>query len=110
MCTGDGGEDARFWLQVFFQLRNQGVQDGLSAVRHGVKGSSETITTTWRYTVVPQCVVHVIRTFSRHASRQHRDGTVKTLTAVFTAPSEQAVKDRFDQYAAENGVNSTRAS
>ena len=101
--AGDGGEGARFWLQVFSELKNRGVNDVLIAVCDGLKGLPEAITTTWERTVVQQCIVHLIRNSFRYAGRQHRDGIVKALKPVYTAPSEQAAKDRFAEFTAEWG-------
>ena len=56
--AGDGAEGARFWLQVFTELKNRGVDDVLIAVCDGLKGLPEAITTTWERTVVQQCIVH----------------------------------------------------
>lgn len=83
--AGDGGEGARFWLQVFSELKNRGVEDVLIAVCDGLKGLPEAITTTWERTVVQQCIVHLIRNSFRYAGRQHRDGIVKALKPVYTA-------------------------
>lgn len=101
--AGDGGEGARFWLQVFSELKNRGVEDVLIAVCDGLKGLPEAITTTWERTVVQQCIVHLIRNSFRYAGRQHRDGIVKALKPVYTAPSEAAAKDRFTEFTAEWG-------
>ena len=101
--AGDGGEGARFWLQVFSELKNRGVADVLIAVCDGLKGLPEAITTTWDRTIVQQCIVHLIRNSFRYAGRQHRDGIVKALKPVYTAPSEQAAKDRFAEFTAEWG-------
>ncbi|MFK0005408.1 IS256 family transposase [Paenarthrobacter sp. NPDC090520] len=101
--AGDGGEGARFWLQVFSELKNRGVEDVLIAVCDGLKGLPEAITTTWDRTIVQQCIVHLIRNSFRYAGRQHRDGIVKALKPVYTAPSEQAAKDRFAEFTAEWG-------
>ncbi len=97
--AGDGAEGARFWLQVFSELKNRGVDDVLIAVCDGLKGLPEAITTTWDRTVVQQCIVHLIRNSFRYAGRQHRDAIVKALRPVYTAPSEQAAADRFADFA-----------
>ncbi|WP_284980763.1 IS256 family transposase [Arthrobacter sp. efr-133-TYG-118] len=101
--AGDGGEGARFWLQVFSELKNRGVDHVLIAVCNGLKGLQEATTTTWGRTVVQQCIVYLIRNSCRYAGRQHRDGIVKALNPVYTAPSEQAAKDRFAEFTAERG-------
>lgn len=101
--AGDGGEGARFWLQVFSELKNRGVEDVLIAVCDGLKGLPKAITTTWDRTIVQQCIVHLIRNSFRYAGRQHREGIIKALKPVYTAPSEQAAKDRFTEFTAEWG-------
>lgn len=70
--AGDGQEGARFWLQVFTELKNRGVEDVLIAVCDGLKGLPEAINTTWEQTVVQQCIVHLIRNSFRYAGRQPR--------------------------------------
>jgi transposase-like protein len=101
---GEGGEGARFWLQVFSELKNRGVADVLIAVCDGLKGLPEAITTTWERTVVQQCVVHLIRNSFHYAGRQHRDAIAKALKPVYTAPSEAAAKERFNEFTDQWGA------
>ncbi|MCU1634028.1 MAG: transposase [Micrococcaceae bacterium] len=53
--------------------------------------------------MVQQCIVHLIRNSFRYAGHQHRDGIVKALKPVYTAPGEAAAKDRFQEFTAEWG-------
>lgn len=101
---GEGGEGARFWLQVFSELKNRGVADVLIAVCDGLKGLPEAVNTTWERTVVQQCVVHLIRNSFRYAGRQHRDAIAKALKPVYTAPSEAAAKERFGEFTDQWGA------
>lgn len=73
------------------------------AVCDGLKGLPEAINTTWEQTIVQQCIVRLIRNSFRYAARQHRDAIVKALKPVYTAPSEQATKDRFTEFATDWG-------
>lgn len=75
----------------------------LIAVCDGLKGLAEAITTTWEHTVVQQCIVHLIRNSFRYAGRQHGDAIVKALRPVYAAPSEQAAKERFGEFADQWG-------
>jgi putative transposase len=56
--AGDGGEGAKFWLSVFTEIKNRGVQDVCIAVCDGLKGLPEAITTTWELATVQACVIH----------------------------------------------------
>ncbi|WP_130416687.1 IS256 family transposase [Xylanimonas ulmi] len=101
--AGDGAEGARFWLQVLTEIKNRGVDDVLIAVCDGLKGLPDAITTVWERTIVQQCVVHLIRNSFRYAGRQHRDGIVKALKPVYTAPTEAAARERFAEFTQEWG-------
>jgi transposase-like protein len=58
LWAGDGGEGAKFWLGVFTDIKNRGVQDVCIAVCDGLKGLPEAITTTWELATVQACVIH----------------------------------------------------
>ena len=53
--AGDGAEGARFWLQIFSELKNRGIVEVMIAVCDGLKGLPEAINTTWDHTV-EQCI------------------------------------------------------
>ena len=71
LWAGDGGEGAKFWLSVFTEIKNRGVQDVCIAVCDGLKGLPEAITTTWELATVQACVIHLIRNTFRFASRRY---------------------------------------
>jgi len=58
LWAGDGGEGAKFWLGVFTEIKNRGVQDVCIAVCDGLKGLPEAITTTWELATVQACIIH----------------------------------------------------
>src|SRR4051794_24605211 len=85
LWAGDGGEGAKFWLQVCTELRNRGVEDVLMAVCDGLKGLPDAIGEVWPRTVVQTCVIHLLRASFRYASRAHWDAIAKALRPVYTA-------------------------
>jgi putative transposase len=99
LWAGDGSEGAKFWLGVFTELKNRGVEDVCIAVCDGLKGLPESITTTWPYATVQACIIHLIRNTFRYASRRDWDAMAKDLRPVYTAPTEQAAAARFDEFA-----------
>ena len=68
--AGDGGEGAKFWLQVLTELKNRGVQDVCIAVCDGLKALPDAITTVWDLAVVQACIIHLLRNTFRFASRR----------------------------------------
>src|SRR6266496_2941392 len=99
LWAGDGGEGAKFWLQVLTEIKNRGVEDVCIAVCDGLKGLPESITTTWQYTQVQACILHLIRNTFRYASRRDWDELARDLKPVYTAPNAEMAGVRFDEFA-----------
>src|SRR3954452_7415051 len=102
LWAGDGGEGAKFWLQVLTELKNRGVQDVCIAVCDGLKhlpdAITTVITTVWEYTVVQQCIIHLLRNTFRFASRKYWDQIAHDLRPVYTAASEAEALARFEEF------------
>jgi putative transposase len=103
LWAGDGGEGAKFWLSVFTEIKNRGVQDVCIAVCDGLKGLPEAITTTWELATVQACVIHLIRNTFRFASRKYWEEMSRDLRPVYTAPSEAVARERFGEFDAKWG-------
>ena len=98
LWAGDGGEGAKYWLQVLTELRNRGVADACMVVCDGLKGLPDAIGQTWPLAVVQTCVIHLLRNSFRYAGRQHYDAVAKALRPVYTAPTEAAARARFGEF------------
>jgi transposase-like protein len=96
--AGDGGEGAKYWLQVFTELKNRGLDDVLMLVCDGLKGLPDAVETVWPRTIVQTCIVHLLRNSFRYAARQDWDKIAKALKPVYTAPSESAAAERFGEF------------
>ncbi|PPJ25547.1 IS256 family transposase [Nocardia nova] len=103
LWAGDGGEGAKYWLQVLTEIKNRGVADVCIAVCDGLKGLPEAINTVWPATVVQTCVIHLLRNTFRYAARQNWDRMSRDLKPVYTAPTEAAAKERFGEFAGKWG-------
>jgi transposase-like protein len=99
LWAGDGSEGAKFWLAVLTEINNRGVEDVCIAVYDGLKGLPESITTTWQYTQVQACILHLIRNTFRFASRRDWDELARDLKPVYTAPNAAMASVRFDEFA-----------
>ncbi len=99
LWAGDGGEGAKFWLHVLTELRNRGVADVCMVVCDGLKGLPDAVEATWPQAVVQTCVIHLLRASFRYAGRQHWQHIAAALRPVYTAPTEAAARERFDDFA-----------
>ena len=100
---GSGGERAKFWGAGADRDQNRGVEDVCIGVCDGLKGLPEAIAATWPLAITQTCVLHLIRTTLRLASRADWDALARALRPVYVAPTEQAAKERFGEFAAAWG-------
>jgi transposase-like protein len=82
LWAGDGVEGAKHWPHILTEIKNRGVNDVLMPVCDGLKGLPDAVETVWPKTIVPTCVVHLLRDSFRYAARQDRVEIAK-----FSSPS-----------------------
>lgn len=102
-CWIAESESAKFWHSVLTSLRNRGLRDILIACCDGLTGLPEAITSVFPDTVVQTCVVHVIRNAMKFVSHQDRKQLVKSMKAIYTAPSVEAAELALKDLDAEWG-------
>src|SRR4029453_2414083 len=85
-------EGAKFWMQVFAELRNRGVRRVLIACCDGLEGLPEAIETIWPYTIVQTCVVHLIRASLKYANYNDRKRFAQALRPIYTAVNADAAE------------------
>ena len=100
---GGGGEGAGFWLSVFTELRNRGVEDVLIACCDGLPGLADALEQTWPQVVVQTCVVHLLRGSARYCGWKDRKPVLAALRPIYTAPTVQAAEANMDHFEAAFG-------
>jgi transposase-like protein len=103
LWAGDGGEGAKYWLQVLTEIKNRGVADVCMVVCDGLKGLPDAIETVWPQAITQTCVVHLMRASFRYAARQDWDKISRVLKPIYTAPTAKAAEDRFLEFQEEWG-------
>ena len=103
LWVGNGGEGAKFWLQVLTEIKNRGTEDVCIVVCDGLKGLPEAIENTWPLAIVQTCVLHLIRNTFRFASKADWDKIARELRPVYTAVSEHDAKERFSEFTENMG-------
>ena len=87
----DKNEGAKFWLNVFTELKNRGVNDILIACVDGLKGLPEAIEAVFPETEVQLCIVHMVRNSLKFVSYKDRKKMAAGLKTIYKAVTvEQA--------------------
>ena len=96
-----GGEGAKQWATMLTELRKRGLADALIVCCDGLRGLPESIRATWPQATVQTCVVHLVRNSLRYASKKHWSQITKAMRQIYTAPTIEAAKARFEAFAAD---------
>ena len=94
-------EGARFWLQVFTDLKARGVEDILVLCGDGLKGLPEAVETAYPKTDVQLCVVHQIRNATKFVSFKDRKAFCADMRPIYTAPTIAAAELALQEFEAK---------
>ena len=98
-------EGAKFWLSVFNELKNRGVQDCFVACVDGLTGLPEAIEAVFPQTQVQLCIVHKVRNSLRYVSWKERKAVAADLRAIYGAATlteaEQALEGFSEKWDAK---------
>src|SRR5919205_3567605 len=91
-------EGAKFWLSVFTELKNRGMQDCFIACVDGLKGLPEAIEAVFPKTQVQLCIVHKVRNSLKYVPWKERKAVAVDLRAIYAAatlPEAEHAMERF---------------
>ena len=81
------------------ELRNRGLADVCIVCCDGLKGLPDAIAATWPLATVQTCVVHLVRSSLRYASKKDWGAITAGLKTVYTADTVADAEDRFAEFA-----------
>jgi putative transposase len=91
-------EGAKFWLSVFTELKNRGIEDCFIACVDGLKGLPEAIEAVFPQTQVQLCIVHKVRNSLKYVPWKERKAVAADLRAIYAAatlPEAEHALERF---------------
>lgn len=91
-------EGAKFWLKVFNELKNRGLDDVLIAVVDGLRGFPEAIEAVYPHAQIQTCVVHLIRNSLNFASWKDRKPLAAALKSIYQAASSDAAAKALQEF------------
>ena len=91
-------EGAKFWMQVFSDLKTRGCQAILIAVTDGLKGRSAARAAVFPQTTLQTCIVHLIRHSLEFANWKARQPMAAALRPIYAAPSADAAGAALDAF------------
>lgn len=92
-------EGAKFWLKVFNELKNRGLEDVLIAVVDGLRGFPEAIEAVYPQAQIQTCIVHLIRNSLNLASWKDRKALAAALKPVYQAATAESAAAALTAFA-----------
>ena len=91
-------EGAKFWLSVFTELKNRGMNDVLIACVDGLKGLPEAIESVFPQAEVQLCIVHMVRNSLKFVSYKDRKKIAADLKIVYRAATVEQAEDTLKDF------------
>lgn len=92
-------EGAKFWLSVFTELKNRGVQDCFVACVDGLTGLPEAIEAVFPKPQVQLCIVHKVRHSLRYVPWKERRAVATDLRALYGAATLTDAEQALERFA-----------
>ena len=92
-------EGAKFWLSVFTQLKNRGMNDCFIACVDGLKGLPEAVETVFPHTQVQLCIVHKVRNALAYVTWKDRKAVAKDLRGIYGSPTLDEAEQALEAFA-----------
>jgi len=91
-------EGSKFWLSVFNDIKNRGVQDCFIACVDGLKGLPEAIESVFPETQVQLCIVHKLRNSFKYVPWKDRKAVAKDLKSIYGAATIKEAEHALDKF------------
>jgi putative transposase len=91
-------EGAKFWMNVFSDLKTRGCHDILIAVTDGLKGMPEALAAVYPATTLQTCIVHLLRNSLDFANWKERKPLAMALRPIYTAPHAEAASAALEAF------------
>lgn len=91
-------EGKHYWMQIFDEVKNRGVEDILFISMDGVSGLEEGARSIFKNVTVQRCIVHLIRNSVRYIPSKDYKAFTAQLKKVYGAASLKAAESEFERF------------
>lgn len=91
-------EGAKFWLRVFTEMKNRGVDDIFIACIDGLKGLPDAIHAVFPKAEIQLCVIHMIRNSIKYVAHKNSKEFMSDLKPVYKAVTEDEAETKLLEF------------
>jgi len=94
----DIGESKVYWMEVFEDLKERGLEDVLFVVSDGLAGIEEAVKISFEEARYQRCIVHLDRNIGKLVSQKEQKKVMKDFKKIYSASSLEEASLRFDEF------------
>lgn len=94
----DVAESTSFWVEIFNDLKDRGVEKILYLVSDGVSGIENAVKQEFPDTFYQRCVVHLIRNLKTYTTKKDCKGIIADFKSIYTAPNKDIALSNYDEF------------
>ncbi len=94
----DIAESKTYWLEVFNDLKDRGVEKVLYIVSDGVVGMEEAVKEEFPNAKYQRCVVHLMRNLEKYTNVQERKSVLADFKKTYTSPTKELSMEAFAKF------------
>ena len=91
-------ESKHVWMQIFDEIKSQGVEDILFISMDGVSGLEEGAKSIFKDVVIQRCIVHLIRNSIKYVPSKDYKKFTLNLKKIYGASSLKAARSEFEKF------------
>ena len=96
--VGGETESSKYWLSIFNELRNRGVEDILIFCADNLSGISESILACYPNAEIQKCIVHQIRNSLKYVSYKDRKELSTDLKSIYKSATEAEGLEALEKF------------
>ena len=98
LTTTDISEATSFWLEVFGDLKDRGVERILYFISDGVTGIENAIKNEFPNTTYQRCVVHIVRNLKKYTTKIDCKNIINDFKEIYTAPNKDITISNYEEF------------
>lgn len=98
MWISKDSENSTYWLDIFNEIKNRGVNDILIISTDNLPGVSKAINSSFPNAQVQKCVIHQIRNSLKYVGYKERKKIASELKAIYDADTIELAKNALNQF------------
>ena len=96
--SDDVAEATSYWVNVFEDLKERGVEKILYAVSDGLTGIENAIKTAFPNTFYQRCVVHIVRNLKTYTNKKNSASIINDFKNIYSASTKELATENYNYF------------